>query len=367
MKKSVLLIFVFLCGAACAKTEIGTLHGVPFRIDVPDNWNHVLVVYYHGYSPVPVQYKEGKLDPVLSAFTDKGYAVAQSAYSRSGWAVEQAVPETEELRKYFVKSYGTPQHEFVTGHSMGGFLTVETMERSPATYEGGLAMCGPLQPAPALMKRAFDFAVVFAFYFPGVVPPPDSVPADFKVSEEKVKEIMRLLTANPAKAAALRKFGKLKTDKELAWNTVFLTYILKDLQERSAGNPFSNRDTIYTGSPDDNRLNDSVKRYRSTASLRYLHENYTFTGKLTRPVLAIHTTYDPLVPAEIPAYYALLTDELGTNDLFVQEYVEHDGHCSITPEETMEGFNELVAWTEHHVKPQPGHLQVKANVKSSSK
>ena len=364
MRKLVVLLFAFVCSMAFAKTEIGELHGVTFRIDVPDNWNHSLVVYCHGYSPTPVRYKEDKLDPVLSVFTEEGYAVAQSAYSKVGWAVEQAVPETEELRKYFAKSYGQPKQSFITGHSMGGFLTVETMEKYPTTYDGGLALCGPLQPAPALMKRVFDFDVVFAFYFPGALPSADKVPSDFEVSDAKVKPVLQMLGASPAKAAALRTFAKLKSDKELAWNAVFLTYIMKDLEERSGGNPFSNRDTIYTGSPDDNRLNDGVKRYGATVSLQYLKNNYSFTGKLVHPVLAIHTTYDPLVPAEIPGYYALLTDEVGTGDLFVQEYVEHDGHCSITPEETRHGFDELLAWTEHHLKPQAGHLEVKAQTKT---
>jgi len=356
MRKLLVVLLLVMTGNVWAKTEIGQLHGVPFRIDVPDNWNHQLVVYYHGYSPAPVAYKEKELNPVLAEFTRRGYAVIQSAYSKPGWAVEQAVPETEALRRYFAQKYGVPKETFVAGHSMGGFLTAETIERFPERYAAGLALCGALEPATELLERAFHFGVVFDYYFPGLLPSPNKIPADFKAGEEKMKQIDEQLTSNPEKAAALRQFTKLKSNKELAGNAVFLGYVLKDLQRRSGGNPFSNRDTIYNGSPDDNQLNDGVKRYDADASLSYLKTNYTLTGKLQRPVLAIHTTYDQLVPAEVPNQYAFMTKESGSGNLFVQQYVEHDGHCNITPDEVGEAFDELLAWKHHHVKPKGGSL-----------
>jgi len=354
MRNFAVLLFVLVCSFAFAKTEIGELHGVPFRIDLPENWNHDLVVYYHGYRTDPEQFKPGELNPVLAEFTKRGYAVVQSAYSKTGWAVEQAVPETEGLRQYFAQNYGAPKETLVAGHSMGGFLTVETMERFPNKYAAGLALCGALQPAPELIERAFHFAVVFDYYFPGQLPPPNKIPADFKPASEKIKQIEQQLTGNPEKAGALRQFAKLKSDKEVAGNAVFLAFVLKDVQQRSGGNPFSNRDTIYTGSPDDNRLNDGVKRYDATASLDYLKSNATLTGKLQHPVLAIHTTYDQLVPLEVPNSYGFLTKVNGSGNLFVQQYVEHDGHCNIAPGEVGKGFDELLAWTHQHVKPKGG-------------
>ncbi len=360
MRKLVLGLLLLACSFACAKTETGELKGVPYRIDMPDNWNHKLVVYYHGYSTNPVKYKD-EPNPVIAEFTKHGYAVIQSAYSRSGWAVEQAVPETEALRKYFIQKYASPTETFVSGHSMGGFLTVATIEKFPATYTGGLALCGALQSPPGLLERAFHFEVVFDYYFPGLLPPPDRIPGDFHVSEELMKKITGELAANPEKAAGMRQFAKLKTDKEVAGNAVFLAFVLKDAQQRSRGNPFSNRDTIYSGSPDDNKLNEGVKRYDATAAFTYLKSNYTLTGKLQRPVLAIHTTYDQLVPVEVPNGYALLTDINGSGNMFVQQFVEHDGHCNISPDEIGTGFDELLAWTHKHVKPKGGHLVVGAN------
>ncbi|PYX36928.1 MAG: hypothetical protein DMG81_15120 [Acidobacteria bacterium] len=73
-------------------------------------------------------------------------------------------------------------------------------------------------------------------------------------------------------------------------------------------------------------------------------------------MLAIHTTYDPLVPPAIPNQYALLTREAGAGDLFVQQYVKHGGHCQITAEETQKGFQELKRWKDSHQAPHPGWL-----------
>jgi len=179
----------FLCAfVACAtlclaapkvepKVEIGEINGAKFRIDIPENWNGSLVMYCHGYSATPGEFKDGKLPPVLAVFTEQGYALAESGYAAGGWAIQEAVEDTEALRRYFVGKYGQPKETFVTGHSRGGFLTMLFMERFPTTYDAGLALCGPLAPTTYFIERgAFDLRVVFDYYFPGALPRPDKVP-----------------------------------------------------------------------------------------------------------------------------------------------------------------------------------------------
>jgi hypothetical protein len=85
-----------------------------------------------------------------------------------------------------------------------------------------------------------------------------------------------------------------------------------------------------------------------------LQKYYTPTGRLERPLLALHTTYDPVVPSWVPREYALLTRSAGKGDLFVQQYVKRDGHCSITPEEIGRGFTQLRTWKTTGVKPNAG-------------
>ena len=357
---AILTVLSSMAVPARAKTEFGKLQGAEYRIDVPADWNHGLVVYCHGYDPHPggIGYDEHKpLPPELAVFVKAGYALIQSGYSSGGWAVEQAIPDVEALRKYFIEKYGSPRETYLTGHSLGGFMTVAMIEKYPDTYDGGLDLCGAVGSAPGMLTRAFDARVLFDYYFPGLLPYPAKVPKDFQMTEQLSKTVFDRLLAKPVAAAVVRKLDGIHNDRDLASTIIFATYILKDIEHRADGNPFDNRNTIYTGSPDDNALNDGVKRYAPDAgALAYLQRYITLTGHLTRPVLAVHTTYDPLVPPEIPNKYSLLTREAGTGDLFVQQYVKHDGHCHITPEETEKGFEELRRWKGTHQAPKAGWL-----------
>src|SRR3984893_15074866 len=95
----------FCAANAAPKIELGDINGAKFRIDVAENWNGGLVIYCHGYSPTPGSYKEGKLPPGLAVFTDQGYALAESGYAAGGWAIQEALLDTETLRRYFTGKY----------------------------------------------------------------------------------------------------------------------------------------------------------------------------------------------------------------------------------------------------------------------
>jgi pimeloyl-ACP methyl ester carboxylesterase len=355
-----LLLAAALATPARAKTEFGKLQGAEYRIDVPAKWNHGLVVYCHGYDPHPagVGYDERKpLPPELAVFVSAGYALIQSGYSAGGWAVEQAIADVEALRKYFAQHYGQPKETYITGHSLGGLLTVAMIEKFPDAYDGGLDLCGVVGSATSVLTRAFDSRVVFDYYFPGVLPNPAKVPRNYELTEQLSKTVFDRIRAKPQAAAAVGKLTGIHNDRDLASTIVFVTYVLKDIEQRAGGNPFDNRDTIYTGSADDNALNDGAKRYAPDPNaLAYLQRYVTLTGRLARPVLAIHTTYDPLVPPSIPNDYSQLTREAGSGDWFVQQYVKHDGHCAITAQETEKGFQELKRWKDTHQPPKAGWL-----------
>jgi pimeloyl-ACP methyl ester carboxylesterase len=358
-----LLTALFACATFCVaapngepKVELGEINGAKFRIDIPKNWNGGLVMYCHGYNPAAVTYKEGALPSVLAVFTDQGYALAQSGYAAGGWAIQEAVLDTEALRRHFATKYGQPKETYITGHSMGGFLTMIFMERFPTSYDAGLALCGPLAPTTYFMERgAFDARVVFDYYFPGALPSPDKVPADFKSTPDAAKELQALIDSQPDKKASLLLYSGAHTSKDLAETLQFITYMLLDLQQRSGGNPFDNRNMIYESPDDYNAVNDGVKRYTADPrASEYIRTWYTPTGKLTHPMLAIHTSYDPLVPVRIPNRYPELVEQTGSQAMFVQQYVKHDGHCTILPGEVAAGFSELRAWKDSGVKPHAG-------------
>jgi len=85
--------------------------------------------------------------------------------------------------------------------------------------------------------------------------------------------------------------------------------------------------------------------------------HYTPTGRLTRPMLAVHTMYDPLIPGTTLALYAHEVEEAGFGENFVQQYVRRDGHCAFTLQQVGQSFDELLAWIHAGKRPMPGPLR----------
>ena len=352
--------------------EVGVLDGASYRIDIPTAWNHQLVVFFHGYSEgvygfilgAPVS---GQVQPML----DRGYAVIQSGYSTPGWALAEAYPESEDLRLYFNDRYAKPaegkaavktMETWAVGVSMGGALVTANLELNPKPFAGGLSVCGSVGPSDLAFQRRFAWRSAFDFYFPNLLPNLVPGPLDFRETPALRLKVLDALKANPVAASALRGLTELHTDRDLADGMVYFTFVTAEMQKRAGGNPFDNRNFLYTGtnpltSQTDNALNDGVKRYAADPRARdYLMHHYTPTGRLQRPMLALHTTYDPRVPGNTLTIYAEQVALAGFAPNLVQQYVHRDGHCTFTEEEIGRSFDELVTWVHTGRPPLAGAL-----------
>ena len=357
---------------AAGTTEVGTLAGVPYRIDIPTAWNHALVVYYHGYSEGPYTYRAtGPLNEQTQPIFDRGYAIIQSGYSATGWALAEAYPQSEQLRLYFLRAYGQPaegkagaktMETFVAGGSMGGALVVATLELNPKPYAGGLSLCGSVGPSDLAFQRRFAWRAAFDFYFPGVLPNLVPAPVFFEETPALRTRVFEALHSNPNAANALRNLTGLHTDREVADDMVYFTFVITDMQHRANGSPFDNRNFLYTGTNPssaiyDNALNDGVHRYAADPAARdYLLHHYTPSGHLNHPMLALHTTYDPRIPGSTLAFYAEQVAMAGFSANLVQQYVHRDGHCTFTQDEIGRSFDEMVAWVHTGHRPPVGLL-----------
>ena len=339
-------------------TEVGTLEGAAYRIDIPKEWNHGLVVFFHGYAVAPVPFEKGeRISPMFDGMLARGFAVIQSAYSAAGWAVEEAAADTERLRQAFVAAHGPPKQTIVMGMSMGGTLTAMTIENHPELYDGALSLCGALEPSDRLMQRDFALVAAFDHYYPGIVGPLVPVADDFMPTDALIARIIAAFRANPAGANSILAWYGVGNGATLADVVAFNVYEVKEMQQRSHGNPFGNADYVYTGSGDDFALNANVRRYRADpAAAERMARYYTPTGKLTRPFLALHDTGDPLVPASSAFEYALAAQRAGHGDSFVQQFVNKKGHCVFTPDEIDRGFGELLGWIRDGKRPPSGIL-----------
>ena len=355
---------------AAGLTEVGTLSAVPYRIDIPAAWNRGVVVYFHGYAEGPFTYRvTAPLTEMTQPFFDRGYAVIQSGYSAPGWALGEAYPETEQLRLYFVKRYGKAEKKdtramemIVAGTSMGGALVTAELELNPKPFVGGLDLCGAVGSTDLAFQRRFAWRAAFDFYFPGLMPTLVPTPVDYQESRTLRQRLVDAMKLNPAAASAMRNLTALHTDHEVAEAISYYTYVIGDLQRRAGGNPFDNRNTIYVGtspgsSVGDGVLNDGVRRYAGDARARdYLLRHYTPSGRLTHPMLALHTLYDPRVPANTLAIYNEQVALAGFTQNYVQQFVRRDGHCTFTADEIGRSFDELTSWIHLGRRPAGGAL-----------
>jgi hypothetical protein len=342
-------------------TEVGLLDGAAYRIDVPAHWNHALVVFYHGYALQPVTFHiAARPESRELPFFDRHYAVIQSAYSRTGWALQQAYPETESLRRYFFKQYGQPTATYVVGRSMGGALVAITLELNAKPYLGGLDLCGAVGPTYQVMEHRFAMRAAFDVFFPGVMPRLVPVPANFEDTLADRNKVLDALRANPESATLMRNLTGLHSDLDLAHDIAYWTFVVGDLQRRAGGNPFDNRNYIYTGSSpssssSDFEINEKVKRYPALPRARaYLMRHYTPNGHLSRPMLALHTIYDPIVDPSQLSLYNHQVQAAGFGDNLIQQVVDREGHCDFTEDEVGQAFDEMVRWAHGGPRPTPG-------------
>jgi pimeloyl-ACP methyl ester carboxylesterase/L-ascorbate metabolism protein UlaG (beta-lactamase superfamily) len=337
------------------KIETGEIDGAPFRIQIPPGWNHNLVMYAHGYLARGDSWKPAGTS-TSAIFLSRGFAFAESGYSRQGWAVEEGIAETEALRRYFSERHGRPDSAFVTGHSMGGLIALATIEKYPDSYDGALPMCGPLVPSLAFVgSRMFDMLVTFDALFGRSLPreyrPVVEAPS---VSEEVVE---RALLSDSALACGCARRWDIRRE-DLPGILAFYHLIYREIAERAGGNPIDNRGTIYAGFGPMPGLNDSIRRYAAApAALAYLEKNYTPTGAIEDPVLAVHTTYDPGVPPSLPSSYAATAALAGDDERFALFRVEADGHCNISPALAGQAFDRLRKWASTGIRPEPGTLR----------
>jgi pimeloyl-ACP methyl ester carboxylesterase len=357
------LCVCLVCGGTYASepvatTAIGTLHGASYRIDVPAHWNHRLVVYFHGYTDAPVVFHESEaLSPMFDPLLARGYAVLQSGYSQGGWAVEQAAADTDRLRLFFTARHGAPVQTLVMGMSMGGTLTAMTIEQHPGVYAGALSLCGAVGPSDQLVSRDLALRAAFDYYFPGLLGPLAPVAAGYRADAATVARIDIALQSNPRARQSLLRWYRAANADNLPDVVAFVGVEMRELQQRAHGNPVGNANLIYVGTGDDDALNDGVRRYRADpAAAAYLARWYTPTGRLLRPMLALHDTGDPQVPAYDPFAYALAAERAGHGGNFVQQYVHHEGHCAFTPQQIGVAFDELTRWVDAGIHPRAGRM-----------
>ncbi len=363
----VLFIAMLAGPQALARTSLsGTQSsGAIYRIDLPDNfnnWNGDLVVYAHGFvrPDKPLEIPEDQLyvsgQYIPDVVTGMGYAFAVTSYSKNGLAVIQGVADVVDLVAIFKQTIRRPRHVYLAGVSEGGLVTTLAVEQYPAIFSGGLALCGPIGDFQRQIDYVGDFRVIFDYFFPGMLPPSpisipqnlmdnyDSVYAPFIVGAidvfpdaSYVKDLFNVTHA-PIDPSGATTRGQ--TAVEILWYNVFAT---NDAITMIGGQPFDNRHRVYTGSDSDSLINFLVQRFSADpAALAEIQAHYQTSGKLSRPLVSIHNSGDPIVPSWHETIY--LGKVTSTGDLmnFYAIPIFRYGHVNLTLNEILDGFALLV-------------------------
>jgi hypothetical protein len=74
----------------------------------------------------------------------------------------------------------------------------------------------------------------------------------------------------------------------------------------------------------------------------YLDRNISFDGRLSIPMLTMHTTGDGLVVPQNESAYAEMVALAGRRDMLRQLFVHRAGHCAFTTAEVLAAFQQLV-------------------------
>jgi pimeloyl-ACP methyl ester carboxylesterase len=339
------------------KVNKGALNGVDYLILIPEGWKGRLVMYAHGYEFMgsPRQSQNPQFVDNMKPFLESGFAVAASDYSMQGYAIPQGVDDTEALRNHFIKTYGKPDTTYVVGHSMGGAVTLATLENIGKNYQGGLPLC-PLSSRPYLqVRKEFDLYATFNVLFPGIVStlseifdmskPKTATP--FSEMMPKMAAIRKAIIAKDSSlAVAFAKRFDLKFN-DLPASLFFNDNVLKDIAQKANGNPFDNTNTVYSGFPDDLLINQKVERLKATVNPDNIFGKYDRTGKIDKPVVLMHTLYDQLIP---PTYgvvnFENMVHQQNRDQYLVVKYTNGQGHCAFSPQQIGEAFDDLRRWVK---------------------
>ena len=335
---------------------------------VPYNWNGGLVIYAHGYVPplpdpniygfedgIPERERQALATGVTGLLL-QGYAFATTTYSEKGYAIPQAEKDLHNLVKYFNKQYRQADQVLLVGASEGGLITAMQVERHPRIgdqgwYDGGLAMCGPVDGMPYQVEYLGNFRVLFDYFFPGVLPGSvDDVPENAWMNWDPgyTSQIALSIQSNPAGTFALFNMtGAAHTADPPTYVTTsigtlfYSIWATNNLQDLANGNPYST-DSLFAMYP---ILQDVIPAVEADPRAEaYIRRYYMTTGDLQVPLVTMHNLQDPVVPySHETAYAARVT----TGMLFPYPLpiFSDYGHCDFTPAEFVNAFGYLVSLT----------------------
>lgn len=372
----------------------GVLDGAGYRIEVPENWNGMLVMWAHGYRGTGSSLTVDS-PPMRQYLIDNGYAWAASSYSTNYYDVRAGVEDTNALALAFTdiaadngRTLATPVKYYIAGASMGGHITAAAVERETketannvVDYAAAAPFCGVLGDTELFNYFAgyslslFELAGVGAEKFP--IPEADAATklaaarALFWNDYDADKSAAGLTAEGLAVYQTLKNLsGGERPTYQFSFglfqdllqsfagsdgtvdgiflksviNTTGLTYRF----ESELGEPLTTNEINFNAAILQADANvDAVNALRKDG-LRWVPK---VNGEFDVPVLTAHTIGDLFVPVSMEQIYRERAEDNGNGELLVQRAMRAPGHCDFTLTEWTETLDALLTWEQTSVKP----------------
>ncbi|MCC2273957.1 alpha/beta hydrolase [Streptomyces sp. ET3-23] len=375
-----------------ADHRTGTLaDGANWTADIPPHWNGTLLLYSHGYGPLRAQ---DAPDPATgAALLAEGYALAGSSYDPHGsrWALGSAERDQFATLDAFTAAVGRPRRTVSVGQSMGGLVNARIAGDPHGRIAGALGLCGLVAGGTDLDNYQLAAETALA----ALLAPADRIPLTGYPSAAAATAAANSLTAaagtaqrtpqGRARIALAAAYLNLPawspgqnppdTDdpagqeaQQYQWLAAgqlrFIMTARYDVEQASGGDSGSteglNWSALLARSP---HFREVLALYRTAgldldadlaalsrapahrvepAAARWMRRTSTADGRLDVPLLDLHTTADPLAPAEQETAFAARVRATGNGPLLRQAFVARQGHCAFTTNEILAGLHALV-------------------------
>jgi pimeloyl-ACP methyl ester carboxylesterase len=317
-----------------------------------------LVIYSHGYVdpalPVGIPWNQFVLSdgtPIPVLINKLGFAFAATSYPVNGLATVPAIADTLALLNAY-KSFGggqNPAKVYITGVSEGALIATKLLETYPGKFNAGMALCGPIGDFRRQINYMGDFRAVYDFYFRDDLPgsaiwiPSTAEPwsaYEAKIRSRAVTDPVRFKQPYNVLDVPVDPADFAKSAVDILWYSYHATNNANDVL---FGNPFDNKWRWYSGSNNDFALNFGIERFAATGSaLANIQKDHQTTGRLSRPMVTMHTTGDPVAPYWHASLYGLKVLTAGSLGNYVHLPVFRYGHCAFQPAEIVFGFALMV-------------------------
>ncbi|MPY38693.1 hypothetical protein FNH04_01570 [Streptomyces phyllanthi] len=364
----------------------GTLpSGATYVMDRPEAWNGTVLLYSHGYNPagLPNPARNAPDDSTKSLLLKEGYALIGSSYASNGWAVSDAIPDQLATLDAFTSHFGPARRTIAWGTSYGGLVTSLIAERHPARISGSLSMCGLLQGGVANWNNTLD--AVFALKtllapgadirltglesqaaaaeasatlagavteaqntasgrarialaaalqdIPGWNDPSQTRPGPTDWDAQQANQYQALMLQVRFPAFSWRQEAESRVGGNMSWNTGvdYATMLHRSPLYKEVGELYSKAGLSLHG--DLATLNRAPRIAADAEAVERMARTSSFSGRLTKPQLTVHTTGDGLIPVPAENAYRRAVTAAGSAPLLRQAYVDNAGHCTFSSAE----------------------------------